>query len=63
MDELDQLRRERDEAFQEFVKHSSLSAKHTVKATAARKAYTLANDSVRALERDVLAYGPIHEVH
>jgi hypothetical protein len=55
-EELENARRERDEAFAEFVDASAKSVRFNVKAQAARKRYTLAADEVRALERDVLAY-------
>ena len=54
--ELESARRERDEAFAEFVDASAKSVKLNLKAQAARKRYTLAADEVRALERDMLAY-------
>jgi Cu/Ag efflux protein CusF len=57
MTELEEARQERDEAFGEFVKHSSLATKETLKAQAARKRYTLANEEVRSMERDAMTYG------
>lgn len=59
MSELEQARLTRDEAFSRFVEESSKATKHSLKARAARAAYVLASDEVRALERDLLAYEPI----
>lgn len=56
MDELELARKERDEAFSEFIKHSQCASKADLQARAARHAYTLASDEVRSLERDYLAY-------
>jgi hypothetical protein len=56
MTELEQARLERDEAFGQFVEHSGKSQKHQLKAQAARAKYVLARDTVRALERDIMAY-------
>lgn len=59
MNELEQARQERDSHFSEFVEESRKATKHNLRAQAARAKYVLARDTVRALERDVLAYGPI----
>lgn len=56
MDELEQARKARDEAFATFVSESAKATKSSLKAKAARKAYMLAADEVRSLERDVLSY-------
>lgn len=56
MNELEEARRERDEAFNEFIEHSAKATKHDVKARAARHKYILASDAVRSLERDLLAF-------
>jgi hypothetical protein len=61
MNELEQARVTRDEAFSRFVEESSKATKHSLKARAARAAYVLASDEVRSLERDYLSYGPIIE--
>jgi hypothetical protein len=56
MDELEQARADRESAFSSFVEESTKASKHSLKAKAARKRYMLANDEVRALERDILSY-------
>jgi hypothetical protein len=56
MTELEKARAARDEAFSRFVEESTKATKHSLKATAARKAHTLAADEVRFLEREVLSY-------
>lgn len=53
--ELLHKRAERDAAFATFVEESAKATKHSLKASAARHTYMLANAEVRALERDVLA--------
>jgi len=55
-EELAQARREQDAAFGEFVEHSGKATKENLKAQAARKRYTLARDTVRALERDIMSF-------
>ena len=56
--ELEEARLERDRYFSIFVEESAKATKHSLKAQAARARYMLANDAVRALERDAMAYGP-----
>lgn len=56
--ELEEARLERDSNFSAFVEESAKANKHSLKAQAARARYILANDAVRALERDAMAYGP-----
>ncbi len=59
MSELEIARQERDAAFSVFVEESGNANKHALKAKAAREKYMLARDEVRALERDVMSYGPV----
>jgi hypothetical protein len=54
--ELEQARQERDTAFSEFMKESAAATKHTIKARAARAKYMRAQQEVRAIERDLLAF-------
>ena len=56
MDELEQKRVERDEAFNAFLQESAKATKHDLKARAARHRYILASDAVRSMERDLLAF-------
>jgi hypothetical protein len=58
MNELQDARQERDNSFSIFVEESAKATKHSLKAQAARARYILANDAVRAMERDAMAYGP-----
>jgi hypothetical protein len=58
MDELEQARQDRDEARRAFVEETHKAIKHSLKAKAARAQWVLANDAVRAQERDEMAYGP-----
>lgn len=55
MDILEAKRRERDEAFDQFLKHAALETKHSVSARKWRHLHLLAADEVRAMERDMLA--------
>lgn len=57
--ELEQARRCRDESFSTFVEESAKATKHSLKAKASRAKYMLARDEVRALERDIMSYGPV----
>jgi hypothetical protein len=59
VNELEQARQERDQQFATFVEESRKATKHNLRAQAARAKYVLARDEVRALEREILAYGPI----
>ena len=56
--ELEEARLERDTNFSIFIEESAKATKHSLRARAARARYLLANDAVRALERDAMAYGP-----
>ncbi|HKF95597.1 MAG TPA: hypothetical protein VKB96_13580 [Gammaproteobacteria bacterium] len=55
MDELEQARRARDEAFDNFMHHARLETKHSVQARRWRSEHLRAAEEVRALERDLLA--------
>jgi hypothetical protein len=59
MKELEQARRERDEAFDKFMHHAQLETKHSVQARRWRSEHLRAADEVRAIERDLLSY-PVH---
>jgi hypothetical protein len=61
MNELDQLRQDRTEAWATFVVERSKADKATLKAQVARTRYMLLNEEVRAQERDLLAF-PIHSI-
>jgi hypothetical protein len=54
--ELEQARQDRDEARRAFVEETHKANKHTLKAKAARARWVLANDEVRAQERDEMAF-------
>lgn len=54
--ELEEARRERDEAFAKLLEASAKITKHNVEATKYRKAFTIASDTVRSLERDLISY-------
>lgn len=56
MSELEQARKERDEAFDKFMCSSAKSTKYDVAARSARHKYMMASATVRALERDLLAF-------
>jgi hypothetical protein len=55
MPTLEQKRKERDEAFDHFTRTSKRAYKNTVAATKWRNLYQLANEEVRAMERELLA--------
>ncbi len=54
MEELEQIRKERDELFRQFVDESNKASKHTLKAIALRNKYKLAAREVKELEFDFL---------
>lgn len=54
--ELEAARLDRDSARRQFVDASLEANKQSLKATAARARWVLANDTVRSLERDEMAY-------
>lgn len=56
MNELESARQDRDVAFSEFIAESAKATKHTLKAKAARHRYMLANEEVRAQERELLSF-------
>ena len=56
MSELEEVRIARDAAFSVFMDESAKATKHTLKAKAARHRYMTAQQEVRAIERDLLAY-------
>lgn len=56
MNELEKARKERDEAFDLFMKHSAQATNHDVKARGFRHKYIVASDTVRSLERELLAF-------
>jgi len=62
MDELIKARRTRDEAFENFFKHSVLETKHYLAARKWRNEHRMAADEVRALERDLLS-APIQPLY
>lgn len=55
MPTLEKMRQERDEAFGLFMKHAQLETKNSLKARKFRHLYMLANEEMRAMERDLLA--------
>jgi hypothetical protein len=56
MNELDEARLERDEAWKELVTHRQKVDAHAQKVIAARARFVLARSAVAALEQDAMAY-------
>jgi hypothetical protein len=56
MNELEDARLERDEAWKQLLVHRQKVDAHTQKATAARARFVLARSAVAALEQDMMAY-------
>jgi hypothetical protein len=56
MNELEEARLERDEAWNELVTHRQKVDTHAQKVIAARARFVLARSAVAALEQDAMAY-------
>lgn len=55
MNELEQLKREREEVFADYLRHERLRMKHEQKARNARERYVELGGEIRSIEREVLA--------